>query len=360
MKTKTHFQILSLLLVLVAPAARAQDFVPADAESPNRFGLSYRIGFNLKVNFNNLGGFTVPTRLTPDGVPYNYSDGYVYPDVNQGLGGVTWNWGYDAAPAPYKQYTLGDQNVIFHQFTSPANVSSTDNEETPQSNFELTYDRELFRGKGWRAGLEAATGYGRVSINDSRPLAGDLDVASDAYAVPIDATTGYGITTFAGYPGPHQGNYQGPNALLGDAATPLPGQVVPGAASITGSRQFDADLFGFRLGPYVEVPLSRRVSLNFSGGLALAYVNSTFKFNQTVTIAGVGTQSQSGSGSHSDWLPGGYVAGNLSVALSEKWALVAGAQFEDVGQYAQNLDGKQVTLDLSNAIFVTLGLSYSF
>jgi hypothetical protein len=89
-------------------------------------------------------------------------------------------------------------------------------------------------------------------------------------------------------------------------------------------------------------------------------VYSNFSFNETVSIPGAGSVSNTGSGSHSGWLPGGYLAGNLSVALSEKWALVAGAQFEDVGHYTQNLNGEQATLDLSKAIFVTLGLSYSF
>jgi hypothetical protein len=50
----------------------------------------------------------------------------------------------------------------------------------------------------------------------------------------------------------------------------------------------------------------------------------------------------------------------LSWALSDSWALAAGAQFEDVGQYTQNLNGKQATLDLSKSIFVTFGVSYSF
>jgi len=359
MNKNINLKIISSLLVLAAPAARAQESTPA-TESPNRFGFNYRMGFNTQVNFKNLGGFTMPTRLTPDGERdqyykyYNYSDGYAYPDINYpGLGPTTWNWGYDAARAPYKQYSSGDPNVIFHQFTSsPASASSTVNVDDPQSNFELTYNRELLRRKGWRAGLEAAAGYGRVSVNDSKPLAGSFNVASDAYA----AQTVYGSGPFQG------GDYLDPNALLGYPGTALPGQV--GAASITGSRHFDADLFSFRLGPDVEVPLSRRVSLNFSGGLALVYVNSTFQFNQTVTLAGVEAQAQplpsSGSGSHSAWLPGGYVAGNISVALSEKWALVAGAQFESVGQYTQTVNGKEATLDLSKAIFVTFGLSYSF
>jgi hypothetical protein len=210
MNKNINLKIISSLLVLAAPAARAQDSTP-DAESPNRFGLNYRMGFNTPVNFKNLGGFTMPTRLTPDGAPYNYSDGYVYQSAFTGAPNLTWNWGYDAAPAPYKQYTLGDPNVIFHQFTSPANASSTGNDDNPQSNFELTYNRELLRGKGWRAGLEAAAGYGQVSVHDSRPLAGNVNVTSDAYAVPIDSESGYGVSNFANYPGPHQGRFAPPD-----------------------------------------------------------------------------------------------------------------------------------------------------
>ena len=131
-------------------------------------------------------------------------------------------------------------------------------------------------------------------------------------------------------------------------------------SSISGQRSFNADLFGFRLGPCLEIPLSRKVSLTLDGGFALVYVNSDFSYNETVSIPGVGSVSNAGSGSHSAWLPGGYVAVNISVALSKRWALVAGAQFEDVGRYTQNLNGKEAMLDLSNAIFATLGLSYSF
>jgi hypothetical protein len=360
MKTLNYLPALAAGLALAATSARAQNLQTADAQSPNRFGLNYRLGLNLKVNFHGLGGFGQPLRLTPNGDPFNYSDGYVYQDINHGLGGQTWYWGYAAAPAPYKQYTLGDPSVIFHQFSSQPNANSNDNDATPQSNFELTYNRELYRGKNWRAGLEAAAGYGRVSVNDSRPMAADLAVASDAYAVPIDPMTGYGITTFANYPGPHYGDSVGPNALLGDTPAHLPAQILPGGALISGSRQFDADVFGFRLGPYVELPLSDTVSLNFSGGLAVAFINSDFSFHETVTVAGVGSQTHSGSGSHSDWLPGGYVAATCSVALSQRWALLAGAQFEDVGKYSQFVNGKQAVLDLTRAVFVTVGVSYVF
>jgi hypothetical protein len=134
----------------------------------------------------------------------------------------------------------------------------------------------------------------------------------------------------------------------------------PGAAIINGQHEFNANLFGFRLGPAVEIPLSRKLAFSVSGGFALVYVESDFSFNETVAIPGVGSAANRAAGSGSGWLPGGYVAGNLSWALSDSWALAAGAQFEDVGQYTQNLNGKQATLDLSKSIFVTFGVSYSF
>jgi hypothetical protein len=50
----------------------------------------------------------------------------------------------------------------------------------------------------------------------------------------------------------------------------------------------------------------------------------------------------------------------LFVGQSAMWSASACAQFEDLGTYTQNLNGKQAALDLSSSIFVTLGLSYSF
>jgi hypothetical protein len=131
-------------------------------------------------------------------------------------------------------------------------------------------------------------------------------------------------------------------------------------ASITGPRDFSADLFNFRFGPYFEVPLSKSIAFTLSGGFALMYVNSEFSFSETVTVSGVGSVERHASGTGSGWLPGWYAAGNFSFALSEAWSLVAGAQFQDVGQYTQTLNGRQATLDLSKSIFVTVGLTYSF
>jgi hypothetical protein len=57
---------------------------------------------------------------------------------------------------------------------------------------------------------------------------------------------------------------------------------------------------------------------------------------------------------------GGYVAANLSYQISRRWSAFAGVQWQDVGQYSQNLGGKRAEVDMSSSFFMTLGVSYSF
>jgi hypothetical protein len=372
MKALILAKLTATALCLVPPALWAQPSAlddAAPAASPNRFGLSYRMLLNTPVSFKNLGGYTLPlTRTTPSGDPYNYQDGYVYRDPNGAANPAwpyTWYWGYDAAP---NQYSLGNPSVIMHRSSSEADGTSPNVYDAPASGFEVTYDRELYHSKFVRIGPEAAFGYTTVSYSDSSAFHQDVTVSSDAYGVPVDPASGYGVTYFptlttTGQPYQHGFNRigtGGSDPLIFSGPVSLPTQVLPGAATVTGYRNFDANLFGFRFGPYFEFPLSRTLSVGLSGGFALVYVTSDFSYNETVAIAGLQPAISSGSGSHSDWLPGGYVAGTISWAFAEQWALTAGAQFEDVGRYTQVVNGKQAVLDLSQAIFVTFGITYAF
>ena len=322
---------------------------PPPAPTPNRFGLSYRMGFNAPVSFKHLGGYPalggghIPTL---DGDQYNYDNGYVLTDSSGNAQGLTRYWGYDS-----RESQIIGTSVLMQRSSSAATASSNDHYDNPMSGFELTYNRELIRKKSWRGGLEGAFGYTYMSVHDSGTQYADVTRLNDTYE-------------YGGFPGQppeaYTGRYDMPGAVVHDSPTSRTTDVLPNAATITGSRDFSANLYGFRFGPYLEIPLSRSIAFTLSGGFALVYVESDLSFNETVTISGVGSVNNEGSGSHSGWLPGGYVAGNISVALSEKWALMAGAQFESVGRYTQNVNGKEATLDLSKAIFVTVGLSYSF
>jgi hypothetical protein len=344
--------LLATLPVLAqSPSSNAVSDLKLDlppAPSPNRIGLSYRMGFNAPVSFKHLGGFPAQsvTRNTPDGDRYNYDNGYVLRDSSGNALGYTRYWGYDNA-----SQVSGDA-IVMQRSSSAATASSNDHYDTPMSGFELTYNRELIHKKSWRGGLEGAFGYSYMSVHDAGTQSANVTRVNDTYA-------------FQGNPGeippaPYTGGYSRPGSLISASPTSSTTDVLQNAATITGSRDFSANLFSFRLGPYVEFPLSKSIAFTLSGGFALMCVNSEFSYNETVTIPDVGSVEHRASGSATGWLPGGYVAGAFSVALSDAWAVVAGAQFESVGQYTQNLNGVQATLDLSRSIFVTLGLSYSF
>jgi hypothetical protein len=327
------------------------------APSVDRIGLSYRMGFNAPVSFNTpvsvkgLGGspaLSVP-RYTPDGDRYNYDNGYVLVDSTGNAMGYTRYWGYASASQ------VSGNTITMQKSSSAETVSSSeDHYDTPMSGIELTYNRELIRKEAWRGGLEGAFGYTHMSVQGGGTDSANVTRVNDAYSFP----QGVDVVPQAPFTG-HKTSPPGAPVII---ASPSSSTIDSITDSITG-RDFSADLYNFRFGPYIEFPLSKRIAFTLSGGFALVYVSSEFSYNnRTVTTSGsrsVDLQEQP-TGAGNEWLPGAYVAGTFSVALSDAWSIVAGAQFEGVGQYTQTLNGKQATLDLSKSIFVTVGLSYSF
>jgi len=345
--------------LLAAPRALAQTssaeaVPPFQGGSPattqaNRFGLSYRMGFNVPVSFKNLGGFAP---LSANGNTYNYDNGYVFDDgygLVDGSGkSVTTYYGYAEGSR------ISDHAVVMQKSWSEATADSNNHYDSPMSGVELTYNREFFRKQGWRAGLEGAFGYTFMAVRDVGRESADVTRLSNTYEAPQFG----GIRGFlpdAPFFGPQRGV---PSLVASPSSTMT--EILPGGAWIAGQRDFNADMFSFRFGPYVEIPLSQSIVVTLSGGFALMYVSSEFSFNDTVAIAGVGSVPQVASGWGNAWLPGGYIAGNFMLALNKSWSLVAGAQFENLGTYTQKLRGKEATLDLSRSVFVSLGLSYSF
>ena len=279
MENKTITNILAAVSLLSASAAwqhaSAQPALEAPpSDSPNRFGLSYRMGFNLNVQFKNLGGFVPTAPPGPEAggvVNRNYDDGYNRVDNN----GNSYP-GYPPATRNYEdlypsQVVGAPPSVVMHSSSSAANVTGTELNDDPVPGFELSYSRELFRTGSARWSLEAAFGYSELSVSDSRPYAAGVTTINDAFGVPPNAFTG----------GP--GVVPSPGPTSGAAGTPLLDSTpvrsitgvaagAPGSAIITGQHEFNANLYGFRLGPGVEIPLSRKLALSISGGFALVYV----------------------------------------------------------------------------------------
>lgn len=314
----------------------------------NHVSLSYNLALNITADFKNIGNFPAAGGGPGEaiaGVNHNYDDGYNRVDVtgnDHGLFFGSWNWGYQN-PGQIS----GDSLVM--RSASLAGTVGANNSGDPQHGFELRYGRELGRADKWRGGVEGAFGFTDVRIQDNRPLAANVSVIRDTYALN-------GIIPPVA---PYSGTFNGPGAIIVDA--PERGtETLTGGATINGWRRLDADLFAFKVGPYIEVPLSRRWTLDFRGGLAVVLVNSEFSYEETTTISGLGEHTSSAHGSGSDLLVGAYAGGDVSYSFSQAFAAFAGAQYQNVGEYSQNLNGRKAVLDLSKSIFVTIGLSYSY
>lgn len=324
---------------------------PPKEESRNHFGANFRLGFNATVDFKNIGAFGSPAgaRRTPDGAPFNYDDGYVLTDSSGNLLGFTRYWGYDNA-----SQIPGNGTVVMHT-TSSTGASASAPTDDPNLGFELTYQRELGRNQNLRWGLESAFNYLNASAHDSRALSLGASRVSTPYQLPTLPGGGFVSPPPAPY---YHGADLSTNGNPVLFATPLASSTANTFATMTGTRDFEADVFGFRLGPYLELPLGQKWRLTFSGGLALAFVNSDFRFTESVALPNVPTVS--GSGSHNDVLIGGYVSGGVSYKLNPAWDVSCGVQFQKVGNYSHTINGRTATLNLDQAIFVVIGASYSF
>jgi hypothetical protein len=365
MKRFRSIQLVALSAASVTAIARAETppvlgepvpLIQLEAPQPhrNRISVSYRMGLNITADFKKLGGFTAlsnPGSAAGGAVDRTYDNGYNRVDVtgnNHGPGfeNTTWNWGY-SDPSSIQGNTM-----VLSSSSSPATASSKNNSDDPQHGFEITYDRELLQKGAWKFGVEGAMGYTRISISDSHRLTATVNRITDTFSI------GSGVVV---PPAPYSGTFNGPGPVIGSEPGQRTTSVVSSSTdTIVGERSFDADVFGFRLGPYAEVPLNDKFSLLFSGGLYLAVGNSEFKFHETVTIEGVGTETHSGSSSQTDFLVGGYIGGNVEYALTTDVGLFVGAQFQSAGQTVNKSKGKEAVLNMGESVVVTFGVSYSF
>jgi hypothetical protein len=356
--TLATFILAAPLLAGVQPAApvSGQDTAspaltlePSRPQKLNRVGLSYRMGLNITADFKKLGGygpFSNPGPATGSVEDRTYDNGYNLVDsTGNNHGGFigTWNWGYQDSSS-----VQGD-SLVLHSASSPANAISEDNSDGPQHGMELSYARELGHGQRWRYGAEVALGWMPLHLGDSRTLRNTVNLVTDTF------TLGGVVPP----PAPYDGTFEGPGPVIGSAPDRVT-TVVTDGATITGHRTLDADIFSLRLGPYAELPLTERWTLDFCGGLMLIAGQTDFSFQETVTVDSGGTISRSGSGSDTDFMVGGYVGASVSYALTEDINLFAGAQFEAAGQAVNQEAGKESALNLNQSAVVMFGVSYRF
>jgi hypothetical protein len=338
MKTSHLIRSLLIAAALLAPGLAFAD--GDDATNLNHFSFSGRVGFGVNARFKSLGNITGVT----SGI---YSNGYVLTDISQNAGGQTWNWGYDSL-------AQSNGNTILMSRYSPAadaSTSASSGNTDPNYGFELTYDRQLGASGNWHYGVESAVNYMRVFLNDSSSFSGNVQETTDAY--PFTPGTTPPLP-------PYQGTYQGPGFLLNSTPVSSTTTIVPGTASITGTRQFSSDIIGFRLGPYGEYALTDTLDLSLSAGLAAGLLYNSASWNETIAIPGAPAATSIGSGHNFGFVVGGYANADISWRFFRGWTAEGGVQFQDLGKYDHDVGSREVELDLSKSIFFTIGVGCKF
>ena len=338
---------LSTWLVLGAAASFAAN-VFVDEGNTNRLTFSARFGFGIKANFKSIKPTSTPNNLrnTPDGDPYNYDDGYVggvgglRPDISGNAGGQTWYWGYDGA-----SQVSGD-TILLSRSGAVGNYPGHSMRDDPSTGAELVYSRQLFARETTRLGFEAAANYMNLSLDGSTAFLAQLTRVTDAYPF-TSGTTPPGVD-----PDPYQGSFNGPGFLIGDMPVSSSTTIISGA-TLVDRRRLDADIWGFRLGPYAEFPITEDVNLRLSGGMAVALLDTDAAWSITGTAL-------SGKGHNDGVLFGGYLAANLSWQICGNWSAVAGVQYQNLGKYEHSFGGRSVELDMHHSFFVTVGIGFSF
>jgi len=355
MKNNHHHWAIPLTgALLFGTAVSAEQDKITYLNSTNRVTLSLRFGLNVRAKFSGVGGSFMPAPGYYNVPGYG---GYVLTDSTGNYLGLTTYWGYENTANQWSGTTVpGADTITFKSTTvSGAPGLGQSDDSKPYPGFELTYDREFLKKENWhdmRFGLEAALNYMKISLNNSSSAGATVSTMTDVYQLPGTTPPSAPFQgTFDGSPGGY--------SLLG--VPPSSSTVItPGATFLT-QDHFDADLWGGRLGPYVELPLSEKWNLRLSGGLAVGLLNGNASWTQTLTLPGGGSPiTISGGGDAFQMLWGYYASLDATWQINKRWAVDGAVQFQDLGKFSKSFQGRQVELDLSRSLFMEIGISYSF
>lgn len=339
-------------LTMTALIGSSTALAESTTESPQqsvfgRLTLGYRGAFNINATFQSSGA--IPARSNPGPAPggamnRTYDDGFNLVDSSGNAGGLTSFWGYqNSAQLP------GNDTLVMSSSQLSGVAASTEIDDGPQHGLGLTWDLPIRRDGPWRWGIEATFGFSDLAFQSVKNTPGDVVRISDAYALN-------GITPPVA---PYSGTYSGPGPLIGDVPSRTT-TTIPGASTVTLQNQLDASLYEMQLGPYLEIPLVRRLSVVLSGGGVLAWIDSTLESAESAVMPGGGVLEVRGQDSKSEVLFGGFVSGQVNFSVTSHLNVAAGAQYQYLPRFEQSAGGQSAKIDLSGSVFVTAGVGVTF
>jgi hypothetical protein len=362
MKPQIRHTFLALVATGTAVGVRAQSQLP-DEDQPEPYGIRIRVQgrvqFGLQAKFTD----TKPALSTAVG---QFGDGYVLIGSNTSTnaagvanpGAVTWNWGYDNASQ------VAGGNLTLTRYDNVPRVGTLDGGSSTGFGGELFGMYELYAFRVWNKktahwGFEAGYGYSTFDASASGSTTGTATRNQSVYSLGgiVPPAPGYRGT----YEGPIPG---GPLAPILDFA-PIGSTSVSSAGVNNLSTSVTADLHSAKLGPWVELPLTERLTLTASAGFCtvLAQADLTFTESSSFTdpaLAAAAPGSIVGDASRHDWRPGFYVQTSLDYRITERWSAFGGIQLQSNPDLKFSTLDRGVEIQLGSVFGATAGVQFSF
>lgn len=329
-------------LTAFAAAALGQELRPAPGFWV-RTGAVIRSGYNVQ--------FTDSSAALPTGAG-NYANGFVLPSVSTNSP-YTWNWGYQEASQ------IQGTTIAYERFDSRPRVGAL--ESGTQSSFggELRAGFEAFRFEVFerdvRFGLEAGYSYSSLSASASGSVSGNASYTRGVYSL-----IGPGGTPIIPPTPPYAGTFGGPGPVI--TLAPVSINTLTGAGTSTVQFGLDADIHTFKLGPYFELPLSRRWVVGLSFGYCTVLPDSEFTIDEVTSYPGTDIPGSAVKRTirRSDWQPGGYAELRVNFEINRRVGVYVAGEF----QYNEDLEfggaGRTARVDLGGIYGASAGVRLSF
>jgi hypothetical protein len=341
-------------------AVRGQDF-----DQPETSGWFVRAGgaarFNVKASIS-----AVPR---PSG-PGIYDDGFVLPDISGAQSGLTWNWGY-VNPSQVEYDVNGQpQQLLFHSYEGVPDIGQQSvSVGNPLLGGEIVggyhfRDFEIW-GKTARFGFEVGYSYFSFSEGMNFARVGTATYTTFYYGLSNPWLPG---TTITPPIAPYSGTFAGPGPLLNYGSES--DAITSGSSTDAFQGTLKATFHELRLGPSLEIDLSKRLSVACGAGYSSVYADAELRYVETTTFTPLPGQNTplppnqirtaTGDISVAKWRPGAYAELLVNYRLTKRIGVFLGGDAHYNSSFTFGDAGHEVTLKLGPTFGAKAGVVFKF
>jgi len=337
---------LTLLSAGATPLAAQVKLPPLQFEDSNRQGFFVRLGPRIQFNVE----ASVTTSAQTPQQPGFYDNGFVQPDAGGTASGLTWNWGYQDA---------GQVNGDSLEFTRYSNLphagvfagESDDPVLGGEVMFGVEFGRFAVGRREFSWGAEIGYGLSQFKLSNTSTAAGTVDYLAARHALN-------GILPPVA---PYQGTFIGPGPLID--LNPSEALAISSAAAAAFDGSVKSDLHAFKLGLWLEAPLTRQLSASLSLGYSSVFADTRLEFRETVTIDDPNIPAvmpANVSAGADNWLGGFYGQLRATWMFSDRWGAYVAGDYQYNNKFSFSESGRDVTLDFKGTYGASLGLIFSW